>query len=462
MVDEEIFEEEMQRIQSRLKEIREKLKAEYEKSIEEIKKKYEDDMRTELRREKAKLEDEYREKIKKEEEELELKYKGRYEEELKKKVEKLKIENEEKLKEAIENRKRELEEEYAKKLDEDLKRREEAMKKEDEFYKKRLEMEYKARIDSMKMKYDMDLKAKEEEFNRSLGEKIKEKEVELRTQLEEEIKNKYIPGNKYVSSMLEEKLKIIYPFVAIVGQERMKRALILHAINPKLKGVLLWGPEYTAKRTAIIGFANIVGSINNKRDIPVDNLERYLGGMMTIENGAVKFMLDTTLNNAAVSFDVEKKKAGHMNISVKYVPENSGNILQILNDMPIQVEVKPIEDLEERIEVIKRVRDFKKDPEKFAKKYVEEKNELKDKILKAKDILPNVNVSTKMISVMGRMCALQNVGQYADVIIEEISRTNAAYEGRTEVTSSDIMEAADMFFLSKMKGRMKEMDGGEY
>jgi Mg-chelatase subunit ChlI len=33
----------------------------------------------------------------------------------------------------------------------------------------------------------------------------------------------------------------IYPFTAIVGQERMKRALILNAIDPRIGGVLIRG-----------------------------------------------------------------------------------------------------------------------------------------------------------------------------------------------------------------------------
>ncbi len=465
MVDEEnIFEEEMKRIQSRLKEIREKLKQEYEGKIEEIKRKYEEEMRSELKREREKLEDEYKEKMKKEREELEEKYKKKYDDELNKKIEEIQRKNEASLKEEIEKRKKEIEEEYKKKLDEEIKRKEEALKKEEDFYRRRLEMEYKARIDSMKMKYDMDLKTKEEELNRAMIEKIKEKEKELRRELEEQIKNKYIPGSRYTHSILEEKLKFVYPFVAIVGQERMKRALILHAINPKLNGVLLWGPEYTAKSTAIISFAKLFSSIE-KPKVPTDekldwsNMGRYIGGMMTIESGHAKFLVDTILNNASMSFNIDKRKAGHLILSVKYISENAQNILQILDGMAIQVEVKPIEDLEERIEVIRRVRDFKNDPEKFVKKYQEEENELKEKILKAKDLLPNVGVPTKMMSIIGRMCALQNVGQHADVMIEEIARTNAAYEGRTEVTSADIMEAADMFFLSKMKTKMKEIEG---
>jgi len=36
---------------------------------------------------------------------------------------------------------------------------------------------------------------------------------------------------------IEQVVRYIYPFTALVGQENMKLALILNAINPKLAGV---------------------------------------------------------------------------------------------------------------------------------------------------------------------------------------------------------------------------------
>jgi magnesium chelatase subunit D len=49
-----------------------------------------------------------------------------------------------------------------------------------------------------------------------------------------------------------------YPFTALVGQETMKLALVLNAINPRLGGVLIRGQKGTAKSTAARGLAALL------------------------------------------------------------------------------------------------------------------------------------------------------------------------------------------------------------
>ena len=49
-----------------------------------------------------------------------------------------------------------------------------------------------------------------------------------------------------------------YPFTAIVGQEKMKLALVLNAINPSIGGVLIRGEKGTGKSTAVRALARLL------------------------------------------------------------------------------------------------------------------------------------------------------------------------------------------------------------
>lgn len=52
-----------------------------------------------------------------------------------------------------------------------------------------------------------------------------------------------------------------YPFTAIIGQEKMKLALILNLINPALGGVLIRGEKGTAKSTAVRGLTDLLEEV---------------------------------------------------------------------------------------------------------------------------------------------------------------------------------------------------------
>ncbi len=54
----------------------------------------------------------------------------------------------------------------------------------------------------------------------------------------------------------------VFPFTAIVGQETMKQALILNAINPAIGGVLIRGEKGTAKSTAVRSLTKLLPGLD--------------------------------------------------------------------------------------------------------------------------------------------------------------------------------------------------------
>ncbi|QUJ78393.1 magnesium chelatase ATPase subunit I [Sulfitobacter albidus] len=65
-------------------------------------------------------------------------------------------------------------------------------------------------------------------------------------------------------------MKHPFPFSAIVGQDAMKRAMILTAIDPSIGGVLVFGDRGTGKSTAVRALAALLPPIKALKGCPVN------------------------------------------------------------------------------------------------------------------------------------------------------------------------------------------------
>jgi magnesium chelatase subunit I len=67
-----------------------------------------------------------------------------------------------------------------------------------------------------------------------------------------------------------------FPFTAIVGQEAMKQAMVLTAIDPAIGGVLVFGDRGTGKSTAVRALAALLPPIEAVEGCPVNSPRREL------------------------------------------------------------------------------------------------------------------------------------------------------------------------------------------
>jgi len=117
-------------------------------------------------------------------------------------------------------------------------------------------------------------------------------------------------------------MRSTYPFSAIVGQERMKRALVLNAINPQIGGVLIRGERGTAKSTAARALAALLPNIEvvqgcrfgcdpNRPDLFCDECRERLAqtGQLQAEYRTTPFVdlpVSATEDRVVGTLDIEK------------------------------------------------------------------------------------------------------------------------------------------------------------
>ena len=80
-----------------------------------------------------------------------------------------------------------------------------------------------------------------------------------------------------------------FPFSAIVGQETMKQALILTAIDPSIGGVLVFGERGTGKSTIVRSLTALLPEINAIKGCPYNCYEANTGCLFceTQKNGRI-------------------------------------------------------------------------------------------------------------------------------------------------------------------------------
>lgn len=264
---------------------------------------------------------------------------------------------------------------------------------------------------------------------------------------------------------------ITYPFSAIVGQEQMKLALLLAAIDWRL-GVLLRGDKGAGKTTTARGLAMLLAGPAPFVNLPIGVTEdRLLGGLhleSTLKgNPALKLGLlseahggvlyidevnllpahlgDALLDAASSGVNVVEREGFSASHSAEFVllgsmnPEEGLLRPQLLDRFALAVDIAAPLDVDERQMIVERRIAFERDPAKFTDEWSDEQQVLREKIGNARDHVNSIQCSRESLAQIGAaICAAGVRSLRADLAAVRASIACAALMGDAEVASRHV------------------------
>ncbi|AQS56422.1 magnesium chelatase [Novibacillus thermophilus] len=279
----------------------------------------------------------------------------------------------------------------------------------------------------------------------------------------------------------------VFPFAAIVGQEMMKKGLLLNLVNMSLGGVLILGEKGTAKSTAVRALADLMPGLRVV-NLPVSATEDRVVGTLDIEHavreGEKRFepgllaaahghilyvdeinllddaIVDALLDAAAMGVNtVEREGISHSHPS-RFVligtmnPEEGELRPQLLDRFALSVEVNGEREVTNRMEVIRRRLAFESDPVQFRRTYEKEQAELRRRVERARELLQRIEPSEDLLVWTATVGIRLGVdGHRADIMLMKTAMALAAFQGRTRIVPEDMVEAAMMVMPHRMRKR---------
>ncbi len=319
---------------------------------------------------------------------------------------------------------------------------------------------------------------------------------------------------------------LLFPFVRVVGQDKMKKALLLNIIDPGIGGVLIKGEKGTAKSTSVRSLSQILPDRPTvvgcpfhcdprfpKRmcvqcrekiesgiklesqmqpmsvvELPLSATEDRVSGTLDLEhvlktgekkfepgvlaqaNGNVLYVdevnllddhiIDLLLDSAAMGVNYIEREGVSFSHPAKFIlvgsmnPEEGSLRPQLLDRFGLSVDIEGEKDVDVRMEVIERRMQFDRDPEGYIDSCKEDIESMREKIIKARELLPNVTLSKNIIhDIVITSIHFNMEGHRADITMMKAAKANAALEGRTEVTREDLRTIAPLVLSHRLKKR---------
>jgi magnesium chelatase subunit I len=306
---------------------------------------------------------------------------------------------------------------------------------------------------------------------------------------------------------------VSFPFSAIVGQDEMKRALLIAAVDSRIGGVMVFGDRGTGKSTAVralvppipvaqggyqdgspskakvgatmpVPFVDLPLGATEDRVVGALDLERALsagvkafepgllarahGGFLYIDevNLLEDHIVDLLLDVAASGENVVEREGLSVRHPAKFVLVGSGNPEegelrpQLLDRFGLSVEVRTPQDLKQRVEILRRCDAFERTPESFAETWRKAERKTLKQIARGRAALAGVVVPDDVLVLASRLCiAVGADGLRGELTLMRSARALAALDGADVVTARHLRTVAPMALRHRLRRNVLDETG---
>lgn len=202
----------------------------------------------------------------------------------------------------------------------------------------------------------------------------------------------------------------------------------------------------------------VLGSLHLSK-VLADGVAEYEPGLLARAHRGILYvdevnllhdhLVDLLLDAAAMGRSTVERDGVSVAHAARFVlvgtmnPEEGELRPQLLDRFGLTVEIAAPRDPQLRAEVVRRRLAFDADPVAFVASYADAERALTDRIVAARKLLPEVELTDAVLTKVAEVCAAFEVdGMRADIVTTRTAIAHAAWHGRTHVTRADIRQAA--------------------
>lgn len=179
-------------------------------------------------------------------------------------------------------------------------------------------------------------------------------------------------------------------------------------------------------------------------------------------------LVDVLLDSAASGWNTVEREGISVRHPARFVLVGSGNPEegelrpQLLDRFGMHAEIHTVKEPALRVQIVEQRTEFDQDPQAFLERYQGQQNEMRQKLVDAQARLRQVAIDPDLRVKISQVCADLDVdGLRGDIVTNRAAKALAAFEGRTEVTVSDIRRVVTLCLRHRLrKDPLESIDSG--